>query len=259
MMQKRRPVAVITGASSGIGKSFAYQIAKKGYDLILIARRKKLLEVIASELEKQNKISVTIYNVDLSSDKQRKKITTKLQKKKIAIDLLVNNAGFGKFGASDKIGPEHAIKMIQVNVSALTDLSLSLLPQILNSKEKSIINVASVAAFHPSIYAGVYAATKSYVYSFSMALGAEYEGRLRVLTLCPGLTATGFWKAASVVAPTKFIYSSDAVVDKALSSLGKKKLLIIGYENHARIFIQRLLSDEFVLKLTHLIYNRIKK
>lgn len=258
-MQERKKIAIITGASSGIGKCFAYNLAENGYTLVLIARRKKLLEAIASDLRNIFKISVTVYEIDLSSDEQRKKLITQIQKKFSMIDLLINNAGFGKFGDSSTLGRENAIKMIQVNAIAVTDLSLSLLPQILKSKEKSIINVASVAAFHPSMFAGIYSATKAFVYSFSMSLAAEYEGRLRILTLCPGLTDTGFWKASNVIAPRMFVHSPEEVVKKALKNLGKKDLLIIGYENHIRIFLQRVLSDEVVLKLTNKIRKIIKK
>ena len=148
-----------------------------------------------------------------------------MKKKHSSIDLLINNAGFGKFGESSVIGTQEALRMIQVNVIALTDLTLSLLPEVLKSTEKSIINIASVAAFHPSIVGGVYAATKSYVYSFSMALAAEYERKLRILTLCPGLTATGFWAAANVRSPSLFVHTSEEVVEKALRSLGKKKVI----------------------------------
>jgi uncharacterized protein len=258
-MQNKKRFAVITGASSGIGKAFAYQLAANGYDLILIARRKNLLDRIAGDLQKTFKNAVVVYKADLVSEEQRKKLCEWLTYKYKSIDLLINNAGFGKFGKSSEIGAEEASKMIKVNVMALTDLNLSLLPQILRSKEKSIINVASVASFHPSIYSGVYAATKAYVYSFSMALATEYEGKLRILTLCPGLTATEFWDAAGVASPHRFVYSPEVVVKKALKSLGKKKLLIIGYENHLRIFLQKIISDELVLKLTHKIYSLKKK
>jgi short-subunit dehydrogenase len=249
-MQKKKRLAIITGASSGIGKSFAYSLAEKGYDLALVARRKKLLDSIARDLKNKFETAVTTYEVDLSVEDKRKKLITLFLRKYPSIDLLINNAGFGNFGESSNIGVEQSLNMIKVNIMAVTDLSLSLIPMLLKSKQKSIINVASVAAFHPSIYGGVYAATKAYVYNFSMALAAEYDGRLNVLTLCPGITDTGFWQAARVGTPRFLLRSSEEVVEKALASLGKKKLLIIGYENHARIFIQRFIPDIYALTLT---------
>lgn len=249
-MREEKRLAVITGASSGIGKAFAYNLANKGYDLVLIARRKDILDELAFDLHKKCKVHVEVYKVDLSSENQRENLIYLLKEKFSAIDLLINNAGFGKFGKSSTIGVEQAMKMIKVNVMALTDLSLSLIPELLNSKEKNMINVASVAAFHPSLFAGVYAATKAYVYSFSMALASEYEGKLHILTLCPALTDTEFWSVADVTPPRILLRSPEEVVSKALGSLGKKKLLIIGYENHLRIFFQRLISDERALQIT---------
>ncbi len=255
---KDKKLAVITGASSGIGKSFAYILASRGYDLILVARRKTLLMKHASALRKRYNVAVKVYDVDLSIGIQRKKLLSLLHKKKESIDLLINNAGLGRFGEAVSIGAEDTNKMIEVNVVALTEFCLSLIPLVLKSNKKSIINVASVASFHPSAFAAVYAATKAYVYSFSMALASEYNGKISILALCPGIIDTEFWQSSGVSKPKYLIRSADKVVEQALQNL-TKKVLIIGVENKIRVIVQKFIPDSFMLYIGRAMRTFIQK
>ncbi|MEK7070999.1 MAG: SDR family NAD(P)-dependent oxidoreductase [Patescibacteria group bacterium] len=246
----KKKLAVITGASSGLGKCFAESYASRGYSVVLIARRKTLLDDLALNLKKKYGSDVHVFTSDLASSVQRKKLIQNLQQQFKAIDIFINNAGFGIFGEALKVGIENSTQMIELHSSAVTELTLALLPQVQKSEDRGIIHVSSVAAFHPSVYAAVYAATKAYIYSFSMALASEYEDRINILTLCPGITDTDFWPTSGVTPPKMLFHSPEKVVLLAIEALGKKKLVVVGLENKLRILVQKIFTDEFVLYIT---------
>lgn len=243
-------IAVITGASSGLGKEFAKQIAARysRFDEIwLIARRKECMEEIAAEM----KPTARIISVDLSETEELNALRELLNEHQPDIKLLVNCAGFGKTGKVEEIRQEDQTGMIDVNCRALTAVTAMCLPYISNNSR--IINVASAAAFVPQPNFAVYAATKSYVLSFSKALRRELKSRkITVTAVCPGPVDTAFFEVAGD--EIKFLKKlamadADKVVEKAIkdAALGNElsiygKLMNVGY------FLTRILPDKLVMK-----------
>lgn len=190
---------LITGASSGIGKELARLFAADDHNLVLAARRVDVLETLASELSTKYKIKAHPMGVDLSQPADIDRFFNDLKRKKISIDVLVNNAGFGASGSFTEIDFETQLDQIRVNISALTDLTYRLVPGMIKRKSGGIMNIASVAAFSPGPYMAVYYATKAYVLSFSTALANELgEKGITVTCVCPGPTKTGFGERANV-------------------------------------------------------------
>jgi short-subunit dehydrogenase len=188
---------LITGASSGIGLELTKIFAAEDCRLILVARNQNALEKLAEELRQGNKIEVVVLPADLSLPETPKKIFQELHSKKIHVDVLVNNAGFGAIGAFSALAAERQIEMIQVNVTALTELTRLFLPEMIQRRGGGILNVSSVAGFVPGPGMAVYYATKAFVLSFSEALAAELEGTgVNVTALCPGPTPTNFGNVA---------------------------------------------------------------
>ncbi|GLZ77943.1 dehydrogenase [Actinorhabdospora filicis] len=190
--------ALITGASSGIGTAFAERLAAEGHDLVLVARTKDRLDAIAARLRAAHGIAVDVIPQDLSLPGAAAAITERLTR---PVDLLVNNAGFGTSGRFEDIDADAEHRMLMVNVVALVDLTHALLPGMLERGHGGVINIASTAGFQPSPYFASYAATKTFVLNFSLALWAEYEKRgVRVLAVCPGPTETAFFDGMSASA-----------------------------------------------------------
>src|SRR6266480_8075622 len=190
--------ALITGASSGIGREFARQLAKRARSIVLLARRSERLADLRDELLNRNpNLDVNVRVVDLADKTQIELLIDSLAHDKIDVDLLINNAGLGDSGAfatGDAIRNE---QMLLVNVVALTSLTRRLLPQMIAKRRGGILNVSSSAGFLPIPGNAVYAATKAYVTSFSEALRAELRGTgVSVCVLCPGPVHTEFQEGA---------------------------------------------------------------
>jgi hypothetical protein len=200
MAESPRPVALITGASGGIGLELARLCAKGGHDLILVARNQAKLEEIAKYLSGMYQIRVELIAADLADAEAPAAIVGAAAGRGMAVDVLVNNAGFGDWGLFGRADLERQLAMIQVNVIALTQLTRLLLPGMVTRRKGRILNVASTAAFAPGPLMAVYYATKAYVLSFSEAISTELRGTgITVTALCPGPTRTGFAEAAGVV------------------------------------------------------------
>jgi short-subunit dehydrogenase len=190
--------ALVTGASAGIGREFARQLAGRAGSVALVARRRERLEQLRNELAKGNpNLNVHVYDVDLADKTQVDALIESLARDKIDIDLLINNAGLGDSGPFATSDPTRIDQIIQVNMSALTLLTKKLLPPMIARKRGAILNVSSSAGFLPIPGFAVYAATKAYVTSFSEALRAELRGTgVSVSTLCPGPVHTEFGEVA---------------------------------------------------------------
>jgi uncharacterized protein len=188
--------AVITGASAGIGRELARQLAPRARILILVARRRDRLEELKTELTASNaSLGVEIHETDLSDLEQTIQLTQSLTKQ--PVDFLINNAGLGDLGPFATADPERVAKQVQVNVLALTALTRAVLPRMVEQKRGAILNVSSSASFLPLPGFAVYAATKAYVTSFSEAIRAETRGRgITVSALCPGPVKTEFTQVA---------------------------------------------------------------
>lgn len=191
--------ALITGSSSGIGLELAHIFANEGTSLILVARNKEALNTLAKSIkDKHPKIDVLISAKDLSSSADRKLLYQEIEQKALFVEYLVNNAGFGDFGAFIDLEASRQTQMIELNCTALTELSHYFLQEMKVQKKGKILNIASVASFQPGPLMAVYYATKAYVLSFSEALHAEVKPLgIGVTALCPGPTKTKFFKAAN--------------------------------------------------------------
>ena len=195
-----RPVALITGASGGIGLELARLAAKEGHDLVLVARSTAKLEEVAKYLTGMYSISAQVLTADLADPAAPQAIVDELGRRGLSgVDVLVNNAGFGDWGLFGRADLARQLAMIQVNVTALTALTRLLLPAMVTQRKGRILNVASTAGFAPGPLMAVYYATKAYVISFSEALSNEFEGTgITVTVLCPGPTRTGFAEVAGM-------------------------------------------------------------
>ena len=193
-----RPVALVTGASAGIGLAFARELAKRGYDLVLVARRRDRLDALAAELTAADAaVQVRVVPRDLAAPDVAGEIAAELAHDDVAIDLLVNNAGFGHHGRFVTQDSRDAAGQIAVNVGALVALARAFVPGMVERRRGGVINVASTAAFQPVPNMAVYGATKAFVLSFSEALHEEVRrAGVRVVALCPGATATEFFGIA---------------------------------------------------------------
>lgn len=211
--------ALVTGASSGIGEEFARQLAKRGYDDVIVARRQDRLDKIASEL-KEGGADAEVIIADLSRPEGVGAVVERLEKGDISV--LVNNAGFGTSGEFTQLPVDRELQEIDLNIRALTQLSHVGLAQMKRKGAGAIINVASVGAYQPVPYMSTYAATKAYVLSFSEGLHEEAKGYgVTVTCLCPGATRTEFQDVAGVGEggiPGFAWMSSEAVVRSALGA-----------------------------------------
>jgi short-subunit dehydrogenase len=190
-------LALITGSSSGIGLELAKIMAANGHDLFLTARSENILLKLKSEIEKNHKVKVHIFPKDLSRINAPQEIYEEIKKQGLEVEYLVNNAGFGDFGAFYKSSWDRTREMIELNITSLTHLTRLFLPDMIKKKSGKILNVASVAAFLPGPMMSVYYATKAYVLHFSEAIRAEVQKTgVTITILCPGPTASGFQAAA---------------------------------------------------------------
>jgi len=190
---------LITGASAGIGRQFARQLAARAHSLILVARRQDRLAELRDELQEQHpNLAVQIRQVDLTDPAQLQELMEWFDRENIDVDLLINNAGLGDSGPFATSDPIRNEQMTLVNVAALTSLTRHVLPQMITKHRGGILNVSSSAGFLPMPGSAVYAATKAYVTSFSEALRAELHGTgVSVCALCPGPVQTEFQQVAS--------------------------------------------------------------
>ncbi len=192
-----RKLALITGASGGIGLEIARLFARDGYDLALVARSAERLDVVAAELRARGNIVVTTFTQDLSAPGAARVVFGQIP----ACDVLVNNAGFASNGRFAELDEARILDEISLDVTALTQLTRLYLPGMIERKHGRILNVASTAAFLPGPNMAVYYASKAYVLSFSEALAEEMRGTgVTVTCLCPGATATGFADRAEMTA-----------------------------------------------------------
>ncbi|KAB8033714.1 SDR family NAD(P)-dependent oxidoreductase [Fluviispira multicolorata] len=216
---------LITGASSGIGLEFAHIFAKENYNLILIARSEDKLLHLSNELSEKYKINCKIIPCDLAKIGAAQEIFKRTKSLGLHVDILVNNAGFGAHGFFKNIDLKTESEMIQVNITALTELTKLFLNPMLEHGEGKILNVASTAAYQPGPLMAVYYATKAYVLSFSEALANELNGtQVSVTVLCPGPTQSGFQAAAKMGNDLKLFNSTMIADSSSVAYAGYKGL-----------------------------------
>jgi len=191
-----RPVALVTGASRGIGADLARELAADGYDLVLTARTAGPMQTLAAELAAGGN-KATVIAADLSRPGAAADLAAEIEGRGLAIEFLANNAGLGALGRFERSDPQRIGEMLQVNIVALTELTRLLLPPMVARRHGRVMLVASTAGFQPGPLMAVYFATKAYVLSFGEAIAHEMRGTgVTVTILCPGATATDFFKVA---------------------------------------------------------------
>lgn len=255
-MKKTDITALITGATGGIGLELAKLFAQSGISLLLIARNEAKLTEIKNEFENKYDVKVLILAIDLSANKAHNQIIDLILTEKISIDYLVNNAGFGYQDEFLKGDEDNYESMINLNITALTNLTLTIGRMMVKQGSGKILNIASVAAFQPDPYFAVYGATKSYVRSFSAALYHELKGTgVSVTTLSPGLTFTGFIERAGMRSDNlmgKMAMKSDEVALAGFKALmkGKREIVPGFFYKMMAFFSQTLPVSDFKLKYT---------
>jgi short-subunit dehydrogenase len=196
-MAKTGKTALVTGASAGLGVELAWLFAADGHDVVLVARRGDRLQALAGEIEKKHGVRAVALAADLTDPSAPERILRGLADRGIAIEFLVNNAGFGTTGAFAELDPARELAMIQVNITALVHLTRLLLPQMRDRKSGRILNIGSTAGFQPGPFMAGYYASKAFVNSFTEALAYELRGTGVTATLsCPGATETEFARVA---------------------------------------------------------------
>jgi short-subunit dehydrogenase len=246
--------ALITGASSGLGAEFARQLAARGADLVLVARRADRLEALADELREAHGVAVTPIALDLSTPGAAAELTGRLEGLGIDVHTLVNNAGFGMYGPFAAADGARITEQVQLNVAALVDLSRALFPTLTAHGDGALINIASTAAYQPIPSMAVYGATKAFVLSFTEALWKEAQpSGLRVLALSPGATRTEFFDVVGTEQARSGSYkTAEEVVALALSTLDRRNpppSVVSGRGNRFNIVAMRLVSRRMLVNI----------
>ena len=258
-MSERRPITLITGASAGIGVALAWTFARQGHGLMLVARREQNLLRLADEIAAQGHTQPLCLAADLSRSDAVGQIAEAMERHAVEPDHVVNNAGFGLLGLAGALDRAEQVAMVDVNVRALTDLSLAFV-DALERRRGGILNVASVAAFLPGPGMAVYYASKAYVLSFSEALHWELRPRgIRVTALCPGPVPTEFQARAGFRKDTGtdvLTQSAERVADIGYRALQRgERVAVPGIGNWITTSVARLLPRRLLLSAVGR-YNR---
>lgn len=251
--------ALITGASSGIGKALAHEFARDGYQLVLAARSVAKMQALADALQQRYGVAVTVIGADLETNEGAAQLHADVKARGTAISALVNNAGCGAFGEFKDAALPSQLAMMQLNMNAVVVLTKLFLPDLLATRGK-VLNTASTAAFQPGPYMAVYYATKAFVLSFSEALASELEDTgVTVTALCPGPTASGFQDKAEL-GQSALIKGKKLPTAEAVAALGYRamqrgqRVYIPGFVNWAMAqsmrFTPRNLATKLVKALT---------
>jgi len=251
---------LITGASSGIGRELARCFAEGGSDLVLVARRENRLRELGKELASRYGIQVRVLPKDLSLSAAGCEIEDELRSAGIQVDVLVNNAGFGDRGAFVGLELERQMKMVQVNMHAVTELTRRLLPAMLERGRGGVLNVASAAAFQPGPLMSVYYATKAYVLHFSEGITEELAGTgVSVTCLCPGPTVTEFGAEANMEGTLLFrmgAMTAARVARVGYTGFRRGKVIVVpGFRNSLTAFSVRTAPRFLVRKIVQLLHR----
>ncbi len=222
--------ALVTGASTGIGAAYADRLAARGHPLVLVARNREKLDTLAARLSREHHVKVEVLPADLVSPQQRVRVEQRLRED-ASIGVLVNNAGFSVEGGLADASLDDVESMVQLNVVAPTRLTGALLPGLLSRRRGSIINIASALAIAPELSVGAYAATKSYLLTYTQTLHKELrDSGIQVQVVLPGITRTAIWERAGRDIgsfPEHMIMEVDEMVDAALAGYDMGELVTI--------------------------------
>lgn len=243
--------ALITGASSGIGEAFARTLAARHANLILTARSEDKLHILAKALSEEYGVSVHAFPGDLSHEDMPQRLYDQVKNKGLSVELLINNAGFGKWGHFLAEDYKTYQEMLRLNINSLVGLTYLFIPEMLKKGNGGVINVASTAAFQPVPYIATYSASKAFVLSFSEALYGEYQKQgLTILALCPGYTSTNFFAEAHADTSGLSFETPDKVAEAGLKAFLKgRSYHISGTNNYIQSILPRMLPRHLAIKV----------
>jgi short-subunit dehydrogenase len=256
MTTNSRPLALVTGASSGIGAQLARELARDGHDLILCARRLERMQALADEFKLMG-ATCTVIAADLGKSGAAASLVREIEARGLTVDVLINAAGLGAQGRFHRSDPQRVGEMLQVNVMALTELTRLLLPSMVRRRRGHVMLLASTAAFQPGPNMAVYCASKAYVLSFGEAIAYEVRNTgVGVTTLCPGATETEFAEVASVANSALFkgrmipVMSAGEVARIGYRGLKSRRFVVItGLLNRIMAISSRLSPTPLTLRI----------
>jgi len=244
--------ALITGASKGIGRAMAFSLARRNYNLLLVARSENELNMLKDLLAEKFKVIVEVLAIDLAGQGAAFKVADWVKSNSFPVSVLINNAGYGLWGSFGDLNLDQQINMIQLNINTLVELTYHILPVLKNQKRSYILNVSSTAAYQAVPTLALYAASKTFVLSFTRALRYELKSSpVSVTCLCPGPVDTGFAERAGLNALSKmaqaFNMKPEEVAEIAIKGMLKGKAEIIpGVTNIISAFATRLLPKSII-------------
>jgi uncharacterized protein len=250
-------LALITGASGGIGEAFGHVLAAEGYDLVLVARRDQELHRVKGVITSKLPVAVHVMALDLNETGAVETLIAEMTSRNLVPAIVINNAGFGLAGPMAELSRDEQLRMIDLNVRVLTDLTLRFLPAMVASKSGGIINVASVAGFMPGPMMAVYFATKNYVLSFSDALSSELRGTgVTMTTLCPGTVKTAFQARAGQNERGSTLSAYDVASQGWAGFRAKRRVVIPGFFNQMTAYGLRITPRRLSLPFIKQIMSR---
>ena len=250
--------ALITGASSGLGVSFAQQLAARGADLVITARREDKLRALAKELAERHGVKVDVIPLDLAAPGAAEKLWAATEGAGRAVDVLINNAGGGHWQRFLDAAFPRALQQIQLNLVAVAELTHRFAGAMLGRGRGHVLNVASIGAYTPTPALAVYSATKAFVRDFTEALAHELSGtNVRVCCVCPGATATEFFQASGQ-APSALVRASFMSADRCaaigLAALfGGRRNVVAGWLNKLSMFLLRFMPRRVIVAVTAMV------
>jgi short-subunit dehydrogenase len=261
MSENTKPYALITGASKGIGKSIAYELAKQGYQLLLVARSNEELQALSDDLQAKYSINTAILAIDLSTNGAAVEVSNWIKMNNYQVGILVNNAGYGVWGNFSRSSLSDQLGMMQLNMNVVVELSHLLVPVLSQQKQAYILNISSTAAYQAVPTLAVYSATKAFVLSFTRALRFELaQTSISVTCFSPGPVATGFAERAGLNTfskmAEKFNMQPNEVAKMAVKAMFSKKSEVIpGFTNIISVYANRILPKGFIEKTAAGIYK----
>lgn len=250
--------ALITGGSGGIGLELARQFAGHGHDLVLTARHSDALEAVAGTIKGKHGVRVTVIPDDLTDPDAPQRLFDAIRAENIDIHFLVNNAGFGLGGEFVDTDIKRELEMVQVNITALMQLTKLFLPEMIKRKSGKILNLASTAAFQPGPLMSVYYASKAFVLSFSEALDEELRNSgVSVTCLCPGATATGFAETAGVTNSKLFTAIGGTTAEQVAqygfdALMRRERVAVVGVRNKIMVQAERFAPRRLVTRMSRM-------
>lgn len=255
-MSSAKKWAVITGASSGIGRALAFEFAKNSFNLFLTARNENALAEVAEACRRRFGVEAEVFPADLADADSTDRLVRKISGREF--DVLVNNAGFGIKGDFVETDIHDELKMLQVHLVALLRLTKAVLPKMVESKRGKVLSVASVYSFAPAPMQSVYSASKAFILNFSSALQNEVKGaNVQVSVVCPGITQTEFRARAGIVDNKGSGMTAEKVAEISFLQMMKGRHIIIpGFQNKFFVFMARCLPSEWFASIVRLVNDR---